>query len=275
MKRSLGPQETLFFALMQMRGQRTVRTGELIGPMGITSQQEEELLRRLARGRLIVRVRRGLYLVPSRLPVGGSWSPDEVLALNTLIEDRGGLYQICGPNAFNRYGFDDQIPTRVYAYNDRISGGRAIGSISLTLIKVATERLGAVEEVTTSENIVAVYSSRTRALIDAVYDWSRFNTLPRAYDWIRRELAAKRVKPRELVTLTLQYGDIGTIRRIAALLEIEGVEASLLRKLETALPSSSSVIPWIPTQPKRGTVNFRWGVVLNERVQDRATRNSR
>jgi hypothetical protein len=101
-----------------------------------------------------------------------------------------------------------------------------IGSTSLTLIKVATERLGAVEEVPTSENIVAVYSSPTRALIDAVYDWSRFNTLPRAYDWIRRELAANRIKPRELVTLTLQYGDIGTIRRIAALLEIEGVELS-------------------------------------------------
>ena len=28
MKRSLGPQESLFFALMQMRGQRTVRTGK-------------------------------------------------------------------------------------------------------------------------------------------------------------------------------------------------------------------------------------------------------
>jgi hypothetical protein len=27
-------------------------------------------------------------------------------------------------------------------------------------------------------------------------------------------------------------------------------------------------------RPKRGTVNARWGVVLNERVQDRATRNS-
>ena len=140
-------------------------------------------------------------------------------------------------------------------------------------VKVATERLGAVEEVPTSENIVAVYSSRTRALIDAAYDWSRFNALPRAYDWIRRELVAKRVTPRELVILTLQYGDIGTTRRIAALLEIEGVEASLLRKLETALPTSSSLIPWIPTQPKRGTVNARWGVVLNERVQDRATRN--
>jgi len=45
------------------------------------------------------------------------WSPDETLALNTLIRGRKGRCQICGPNAFNRYGFDDQIPNRVYAYN--------------------------------------------------------------------------------------------------------------------------------------------------------------
>ena len=68
MKRSLGPLETLFFSLMQLRGQRTVRTGELIAPMGITPKQEEELLQRLARGPLIARVRRGLYLVPYRSP---------------------------------------------------------------------------------------------------------------------------------------------------------------------------------------------------------------
>src|SRR6266571_951138 len=210
MKRTLGRQETQLLAYLQLRRQRAVRAGELRGPLRLTRLQERELFRRMARGGLIARVRPGLYVVPSQLPLGGSWSPDEVLALDTLIEDRGGRYQICGPNAFNRYGFDDQVPTRVYAYNDRISGDRTIGSISLTLIKVATKRLGAVEEAPTSENIVAVYSSRTRALIDAVYDWSRFNTLPRAYDWIRRELAAKRVKPRELVTLTLHYGDIGT-----------------------------------------------------------------
>ena len=30
------------------------------------------------------------------------------------MEDRGGTYQICGPNTFSRYGFDEQVPTRVY-----------------------------------------------------------------------------------------------------------------------------------------------------------------
>lgn len=266
MKKALGAQETLFFSLMQMRGQRTVRTGDLLDPMRITRPQEEDLLRRLARKRLIARVRRGLYLVPPRLPLGGSWSPEETLALNTLIEDRQGRYQICGPNAFNRYGLDDQIPNRIYAYNDRISGDRTIGSVSLALIKVAAQRLGATEEARTADGLIGVYSSRARTLVDAVYDWSRFNTLPRAYDWIRRECAAQRVQPAELVDITLRYGDLGTIRRIATLLEREGVERRLLRQLERALPSSTGLIPWIPTRPKRGTASSRWGVVVNERA---------
>ncbi len=265
MKRTLGRQETQLLAYLQLRRQRAVRAGELRGPLRLTRLQERELFRRMARGGLIARVRPGLYVVPSQLPLGGSWSPDEVLALDTLIEDRGGRYQICGPNAFNRYGFDDQVPTRVYAYNNRISGERAIGAVALTLIKVADKRLGDTEEVPTAEGATAMYSSRVRTLVDAVYDWSRFNGLPRAYGWIRVELVAGRVGAADLVKATLRYGDIGTIRRMGALLEREGLDDRLLRRLKRALKPSTALIPWIPTRPKRGSVNWRWGVVLNDR----------
>jgi len=263
-KRTLGRQETQMLAYLQMRKQRVVRTGELTGPLRLSRLQERELFRRMARGRLIARVRPGLYLVPSQLPLGGSWTPDEALALNTLFEDRRGRYQICGPNAFNRYGFDEQMPTRVYAYNNRISGARSIGAVALTLIKVADERLGDTDEVKTSEGETAIYSSRVRTLVDAVYDWLRFNSLPRAFGWIRTELAADRVRAAELVRVTLRYGDIGTIRRIGALLDREGVAAELRRKLQRALKPTTSLIPWIPTRPKRGTIDRRWGVVWNE-----------
>jgi predicted transcriptional regulator of viral defense system len=241
-----------------------VRTGELTGPLGLTREQERELFRRMARSGLVARVRRGLYLVPARLPLGGSWSPDEALALDTLLEDRQGRYQICGPNAFSRYGFDDQIPTRVYAYNNRISGERKIGAVELTLIKVADRRLGDTEQVPTAGGSEAVYSSRVRTLVDAVYDWSRFGSLPRGFEWIRNELAAGRVSAAELVQVTLRYGDVGTIRRTAALLDRQGADARLLRKLERALRPSSSLIPWIPTRPKRGRADRRWGVVWND-----------
>jgi predicted transcriptional regulator of viral defense system len=266
MKRQLGQLETQLFAYVQMRSLRTLATGDLTAPLGISAKQERELFSRLCRSGMIAQVRRGLYLVPERLPLGGKWSPDEGLALNTLMEDQEGRYQICGPNAFNRYGFDEQVPTRVYAYNNRLSGDRRIGSVALTLIKVADNRLGSTEEVRTADGSTAVYSSRVRTLLDAVYDWARFNSLPRAYQWIGSELAAERVMLADLVSVTLRYGDKGTIRRIGALLEREGLAVPLLKKLERALPPSSSLIPWIPTYPKRGTVSRRWGVVINEQT---------
>lgn len=263
MKKGMGETERLLFAYVQMRGQTTVRSGELLRPLQLTPAGERNLLSRLAKAGWIARVRRGLYLIPPKLPLGGKWSPDEILALNTAIADAGGRYQICGPNAFNRYGFDEQIPTRIYAYNNKLSRSFTIGRVELSLIKVASSRLGDIEETRTSQGWTAVYSSRVRTLVDAVYDWSRFNSLPRGYSWIRSDLAKKRVDAAQLIATTLKYGDKGTIRRVGALLEREGIEARLLRKLEQAVPKTSSLIPWIPTLPKRGTVDRRWGVVIN------------
>ena len=129
MKKGLGQAETRLFAYVQMRGLRTVRAGQLIKPLQLSAIKERKLFSRLAKAGLIARVWRGLYLVPSKLPLGGQWTPDEILALNTLMNEQKGRYQICGANAFNRYGFDEQVPTRVYAYNNRLSGDRRIGSV--------------------------------------------------------------------------------------------------------------------------------------------------
>ena len=266
MKRRLGNLERQLFAYAQLRKVRELRTGQLTRPLGITAKQERELYSRLARAGLIAQVRRGLYLVPRELPLGGAWTPDDALALNTLMADRGGRYQICGPNAFHRYGLSDQVPNRVYAYNNSLSGERRIGAIDLTLIKVTDARLGDTEEATTRQGEIVVYSSRARTLVDAVYDWARFGSLPRGYLWITRELTERRVTAAALVAATLRYGDRGTIRRMGALLEGRGVGARLVRKLADALPETSGTIPWIPTQPKRGTLDRRWGLIMNGEI---------
>jgi predicted transcriptional regulator of viral defense system len=263
MSTALGKIQSQLLAYVQMRRLQTIRTGELVRALGITLQQEREILSRLARRNLIARVRRGLYLVPPRLPPGGKWSPSEFQALTTLIEDRGGRYQICGPSAFYRYGWDDQIPNRLYAYNNRISGERKIGAAAMTLIKLADERLGETEIVKTPDGTDAVYSSRVRSLVDAVYDWSRFNSLPRGYGWIRAELARDREVAGEIVRVAVQYGNVSTLRRLGKLLELEGLAGFLLRKVARKLTPSSALIPWVPTLPKRGTVDRRWGVLVN------------
>jgi predicted transcriptional regulator of viral defense system len=264
MAKSLGELEMRFFAYVQMRKLQSVQTGDLTRALGLTPTQERKLLSRLSQAGLITRVRRGLYLVPPRLPAGGKWSPGEFQALKALIKDQDGQYQICGPNAFYRYGWDDQVLNRVYAYNNRISGERQVGSVLLTLVKVSDERLGSTEVVRTPDGIDVVYSSKSRSLIDAVYDWSRFNSLPRAYEWIRTELTKSDDLASQLVRLCLRYGNQGTLRRVGKLLDVEAVQESLLRKLEKAIRPSSSLVPWIPTLPKRGKTDRRWGLVLNE-----------
>lgn len=263
MKKGLGEAERRLFAYVQMRGQATVRAGELVKALRMTAPAERTLLSKLSKEGWIARVRRGLYLVPQTLPLGGKWTPGEVLALDTLMRDVKASYQFCGLNVFNRYGWDQQIPNRVYAYNNKLSGDQAIGAIALTLIKVADTRLGGTEAVRTRDGLVAVYPSRARALVDSVYDWARFDSLPRGYGWIRAELAKKRVFPDELVRMTLRYGDVGTRRRIGVLLDRLGVEEKFLRKLEKSLAPSRGLIAWIPTAQKRGSIDRRWGVVVN------------
>ena len=81
--KKLGPLETQLFAYSQMRRTQILRTGDLTKSLRISAKQERELFSRLDRAGLIAQVRRGLYLVPNRLPLGGKWSPDEILALNT------------------------------------------------------------------------------------------------------------------------------------------------------------------------------------------------
>lgn len=264
MKQSLGKLERKLFAYAQLRGLTKLYSGDLVQALGITPEQEKKLFARLAAARMIARVRRGLYLVPKKLPLGGVWTPSEGEALNALMQDKAGRYQICGLNAFNRYGYDEQIPNRVYAYNNRLYGDKTIGAVSITLIKVADKRLGATDEFRTLEGESVFYSSRVRTLVDAVYDWSRFDSLPRGYRWIRSDLQKGKVSARELTTTALTFGDVGTRRRIGYLLEREGVDEKVLKQMERSLKRTSAYIPWNPRKPKRGRLVPRWAVIDNE-----------
>lgn len=263
MKNRMGKLERQLFAAAQARGVEVVRQGDLRDWLRLSPTQESGVFHRLAAAGWIARVRRGLYLVPPKLPLGGKWSPDEAQALNALIGDKGGHYQVCGPNAFQRYGFDGQIPTRVFAYNNRLSGERKIGGVNLRLIKVADARLGGTDTVMTASGAELVYSSMARTLVDAVDDWALFGGLPRAFTWIRMALSKKTVAAAELAGLALKFGNQACLRRLGCLLEGEAVSRPVLKKIEAGLRQSKALIPWDPTAPRRGKINQRWGVIIN------------
>lgn len=264
MARKLGQLETAALSLAQMRDLRTLQVGQLASGLRISAKQERELLSRMSRSGLIANVRKGLYLLPPKLPLGGIWTPDEATAINALMADRNARHQITGPKAFNRYGYSEQVPSLTTIYNDALSGERRIGSVTLKLIKVSRDRLGSVEKVRTPTGEPLVFSSRARTLVDAVYDWSLFDSLPQAYDWIRNDFVAGRVTADELARAAVQFGNMGTIRRIGVILEQLRANKTSLSRLRRALTATTAKIPLVPTRPVRGSVAKPWGVVLNE-----------
>ena len=262
-KTKLGSLEMQLLAYVQLLKKDLIRTGEVSPIIGISSKQERELLSRMARSGLIIRLKRGIYLVPPRMPSGGRWAVSEYFILSKLMAVLSGKYQISGPNAFNFYGYDDQVPNRVYVYNNRIFGEKNIGGTEFVFIKTSDSRLGSINKLKTPDGVEAIMASRPRALLDAIYDWSRYNTIPRAYGWVVSSIEKESEFAQELVATTLKYGNKATVRRIGYLLSLCGVADVQLTKLKRKLGSSKSLIPWIPGRDGKGSINRDWGLIIN------------
>ena len=259
----LGKFKMQFLAWIQLEKKTQVATGEVAEAFGLTAVQERKLLSRMSQQGLIVRLRRGLYMVPARVPPGGRWSPGDYRLVYALMEDAGASYQIGGAIAFHQYGFDDQVPNEITVYNDKISRRSIMGGLRFTFIKVPPKRLGGSDKMKLPDGGDVKMASLPRALMDAVYDWDRYNTLPRAYAWITSR-KDERETIKELVRITLRHGNIGTMRRIGYILAKFKVSPRLLGKLKVRVSAGKSLVKLVPTRPARGDINREWGIIDNE-----------
>lgn len=258
----IGSLEAQFFAWVQLKGLSIVRSGDMVRALSINRQREARLLSGLSRRQLILRLSNGLYLAPSKLPPGGRWGPNPYWVLTQLMEAISAEYQVSGPDAFHRYDYTEQVPNVVTVYNTKLSGRKTIGGISYQLIKVARARLGDAEFLTITDSVKIPFASPGRALLDAIYDWSRFGTIPKAFEWVKdrsqdHELIAS------LIKAAVRFGNVGTIRRVGYILAASGVEENKLRPLRKRLKKTKSYPPLIPSSPKRGHIDQAWGLVIN------------
>jgi predicted transcriptional regulator of viral defense system len=175
-----------------------------------------------------------------------------------------GRYQITGATAFNFHGFDDQMPNWIIAYNNRLSGCREIGGANYLFIKTPDNRLGGTCILRTPDGVRAVYSSKARTLMDAVYDWSRFSGIPRVYRWIESTVKKDAVLADELARVTRRYGNQGTLRRIGFILSRAQPDGEAASSILRAISNGKSLIPLIPTRPARGRSDTTWGIIVNE-----------
>lgn len=260
----LGGMASNFFAFTQMRRLDVVRSGEVAPALGLSPVQERNLFRRLTKAGWIVRLRRGLFLVPKVLPAGGRWNPSEDIVLPAFMKALRCKYQISGPTAFNRYGFDEQVSNTVVVYNDRLSIARRIGSTRYIFIKVTEDRLGAAQKVKTPEGEELYYSSKERTLVDALYDGSRFNGTPRVFEWIRLELKKGTVRATALARIAVRFGNQSSLRRLGWMLQKAGSFPTAIKIIRRALSGSNSLIAMVPSKPRKGPIVKAWNVIDNE-----------
>jgi predicted transcriptional regulator of viral defense system len=244
-----------------------VHTGDIAAALKITAKQERELLSRLSRSGMIIRLKRGAYLVPSRIPAGGRLAVTENYILSMLMKELKGKYQVSGPNAFYFYGFENQVPNRVYVYNNRIYGERNIGGFDFVFIKTSDDRIGSASESQTPNGEKICIVTKARALLDAIYDWSRYDTIPRAYRWILTSIESDPDFLEDFTRVALKYGNKGTLRRIGYTLSGAGIRESMFKDFQRKAGSIKSLIKLIPKASANGSVNKDWGLIINGAIQ--------
>lgn len=222
---------------------------------------------------MFTQVKRGLYLAPLRLPPG-KWGASPYKILDILMREMKAQYQITGLYAFNQYGLSTQVPILMTIYNTALSGRKMIGACSFQFIKVGKKRIGATDVIKACDEsgdaLRIPIGSLARILFDAVYDYKRFATIPAAYEWIAQKRADSNLM-KKLVETTVQFGNVGTQRRVGFILTALGVNQTLCKKLWKALPKSSSLIPLIPGRNTTGSIDKQWGIIINGEYRNLST----
>lgn len=258
----LGPLETQAFAWVQLKKRPLVRSGDLGKVLYLTPKRESELLGRLCRSQMVLRLMKGLYLFPLQIPPGGRWGPNFDWVLTQLMNAHQVSYQVTGLCAFHRYGFSEQVPNRITVYNTKFSGEKIIGQTGCDFIKVDSHRLGHTDSKITIDKTPVVYSSQGRALFDAFYDWDRFGTMPRVFEWLSMKINDDKVID-DFIEATVRYGNISTTRRVGYMLDRFGISKSRIKKISEIAKETVSFIPLDPSKSKEGSIDKNWGVIVN------------
>ena len=268
--RMLGPMEVQFFAWTQQENKSQVQTGDLLKTMNLSPKQEANLLYNLSSSGFILKLWRGFYLVPKKIPAKGVWSPSPYLVINKYMENAGAeKFYISGPAVFNQYGYTDQLSSWFTIYNDKISKRMYVLQYRLDFTKVVSNRLGTVKKVKayteSGQYVWARFSSPEQALLDAVYDYKKFGTLPKAYNWIAKALKNKKINSKKMIDISLKYGNKISQKRIAWILDQLKTPQKNLNLLQKKVSNPNFLTPLNPKN-RKGPINKKWNIIENVKL---------
>ena len=229
-KSSLGPLGTTFFSLMQVRQQTLVRLGDLQISLGLNPSQEHALLKRLTNTGYLLRLQKGYYLVPQKLPAGGAWRPNDYYIIDQYMKLLDAKYYVGGFSAVYYHGLTQQIPNQFTVYNDKYSGKRSFGKLCVVFIKVQSKQIVGFMTTAVPHHGTVNIATLAKTLLDLIQDWSRYQMLEEAYDWLEQN-SQKNEFLNEFIPLATNYSNKSTMRRLGYYMEKSGVNEKKLLPL--------------------------------------------
>ena len=110
----------------------------------------------------------------------------------------------------------------------------------------------------------ARHGSPEQVILDAVYDYKKYGTLPKVYDWIADSLKDKKINPNKLVDVTIKYGNTMSQKRIGWVLDELKVPKRIINSLQKKVSKTKVLTPLDPKN-RKGSINKNWGVIENVR----------
>ncbi len=259
---SLGPLGSKFFSLAQHRQQTLVRQGELQESLGLTKSQEHTLLKRLTNKGYILRLHRGIYLVPAKLPAGGYWRPNDFYVIEQYMKILDANYYIGGLYAAYYHGLIQQIPSQFLVYNDKYSGNKHFGTLYVSFIKTKSKNIVGfnIEKVPNYGDVHI--ATKAKSILDIIQDWGRYKLLEDAYQWLGQCCQDEKFLM-EFIKLARDHSNKNTIRRIGYYLEKLGVSEQKLIALKQKLSPLKSYVSVYPNRDKQGKKNKKWQIIDN------------
>jgi predicted transcriptional regulator of viral defense system len=186
------------------------------------------------------------------------WGENQYVIAGEYME--GKDYYIGYFNAYNAYGFTDQVPRTMYVLNTSFSGIKTINNQQFKFIKVSMDKIYGFRDMEIKGKKIRI-SDKERTLVDLMFNPDAVGGIRPAADILRNNL--DKIETKKFIKYAAMFPDRGTIKRIGYVLSDAGIGKSRLAVLKNRA-KGGSLIKFSKNGTRKGAINTEWGLIIND-----------
>jgi len=256
--KTLGPIETGIVARLTYEKISIIKASELDRMFDLSPEDRKQIVFRLKRKKILIPIKRGVYLF-SPLEAGPGGTGIDELLIPTLFFPENNYY-VGYSTMFNYYGFTEQLFQTVYVLNTSRSLKKAIVGIPFNFIKVGKDRMYGLETIKVKDTDVII-SNKERTLVDLIYFNHPAGGISSAVDIMKKIIKGNECDIKKLIKYAALFPNITTRKRIGVILESLGIPDTDLKLLIKSVEKTS-----ISTlgRSRKGRLNKKWRAIVGD-----------